>query len=599
MISFLQPLALLGLVAVAIPPLLHLLARQVPPLVTFPALRYLTETERRQSRKLKLRHLLLMLLRMLIIACIALAASRPIARAPFGGDHEPSSVALILDNSLSSGTIAEGRRVLDQLVDRARVIVDRTDPDDRLWLILADGIPRRIAAPDARAVLDTITPQAVHLDLVRTAAIAARVVEPTASGPGEVVIISDLQATALTGGSGVDARILVWEAPDGGFENRGIDSAWTEPPVWSPEGQVIGALGGQGETPSTVQLRIGVALASRAFGSAGDVVALDGAPAPGWHEATLELDPDELRADDQWHLAIRVAPPAAVSVGSGIGPFVEEALDVLRLAGRIVEGTGILVADRPGQGTSVVFPPDDPALIGSVNRDLERRGVGWRFGDELVGEWPLDPPWGRHEGDAVFRRRLLEGQGTVIAEVGGAPWLVRDRDVILVGSRFHPRWTNLPVSAGFVPVVDLLLNRVAAHPVSVARSAPGDPVLLPPAAVAVLDEAGADIPAGEGAIVAPLEPGVYFLRGQAGDTVGALEVNHDARESRLAPATDDEVARALGSDVAVLDDAGIDRELFRGARRADLTGPLVLAAILLAAVELILATVGGGRAAED
>lgn len=597
--SFLQPLALFGLAAVAVPPLLHLLARQVPPLVIFPSLRYLTETERRQSRKLKLRHLLLMILRMFIIACIVLAASRPIARAPFGGDHEPSSVAIIVDNSLSSGAIVGGRRVLDVLIDHARDVLGRTDPDDRLWLMLADGIPRRVAAPDAEAVLDTITPQSVHLDLVRAVAIAGRVLEPTAAGPGEVVVISDLQASALAGEAASEARVLVWRAPGSPRENRGLDSAWVEPPVWSPEGQVIGAIGGSGETPSTVQLRIGGTLASRGFGSAGDMVALDGAPAPGWHIGTLELDPDELRADDEWRLAIRVAPPAQVSTGPGIGPFVEQAMNVLELAGRIAEGADVLIADRPGSGTSIVFPPEDPALVGSVNRDLERRGVRWRFGDEVVGEWPLDPPWGRHAGDAVFRRRLLIGDGAVIAEVGGAPWLVRDGNVILVASRFHPRWTNLPVSAGFVPVVDLLLNRVAAHPVSVTRAAPGDPAVLPMEAAAVLDGRGSEIPLGEGAIVAPLDPGVYFLRGQAGDTIGALEVNHDARESRLTTGTDDEVRRALGPDASVLDQGGIDRELFQGARRADLTGPFLFLAIVLATVELILATVGGGRAAED
>jgi hypothetical protein len=51
-IGFLQPLALLGLAAVAIPPLLHLIGRRLPPTVVFPAVRYLTATEREHSRRL-------------------------------------------------------------------------------------------------------------------------------------------------------------------------------------------------------------------------------------------------------------------------------------------------------------------------------------------------------------------------------------------------------------------------------------------------------------------------------------------------------------------------------------------------------------------
>ena len=65
--SFLHPLALLGLAAAAIPALLHLLQRRTPPELEFPPLRYLSEAERQSARRLKLRHLLLLLLRTALI----------------------------------------------------------------------------------------------------------------------------------------------------------------------------------------------------------------------------------------------------------------------------------------------------------------------------------------------------------------------------------------------------------------------------------------------------------------------------------------------------------------------------------------------------
>ena len=116
MIAFLQPLALLGLIAASVPPLLHLLARRLPPVVPFPAVRYLSETERKHSRRLKLRNLLLLILRMLLIILIALAASRPVARIPIGGAHEPAALGIVVDNSLSSGAVVDGSRVLDELI---------------------------------------------------------------------------------------------------------------------------------------------------------------------------------------------------------------------------------------------------------------------------------------------------------------------------------------------------------------------------------------------------------------------------------------------------------------------------------------------------
>ena len=73
--SFIHPLALLGLAAAAIPALLHLLQRRIPPEVDFPPVRYLSAAERESARRLKLRHLLLLILRTALIVVIVLAAA--------------------------------------------------------------------------------------------------------------------------------------------------------------------------------------------------------------------------------------------------------------------------------------------------------------------------------------------------------------------------------------------------------------------------------------------------------------------------------------------------------------------------------------------
>src|SRR3989442_11992505 len=80
-VTFLHPLALVGLAAAAIPALLPLLERRVPPEAEFPPLRYLSQAERQNARRLKLRHLLLLLLRTLLILLIVLAAARPLVPA--------------------------------------------------------------------------------------------------------------------------------------------------------------------------------------------------------------------------------------------------------------------------------------------------------------------------------------------------------------------------------------------------------------------------------------------------------------------------------------------------------------------------------------
>src|SRR3989454_7397815 len=116
-VTFLHPLALVGLAAAAIPALLHLLERRVPPEAEFPPLRYLSEAESQNARRLKLRHLLLLLLRTTLIVLLVLAAARPLfpTRASGGAGSEPAALALILHNSPSSGLVGGGRPVLPRL----------------------------------------------------------------------------------------------------------------------------------------------------------------------------------------------------------------------------------------------------------------------------------------------------------------------------------------------------------------------------------------------------------------------------------------------------------------------------------------------------
>src|SRR3989454_9124375 len=119
-VSFIPPLALLGLAAAAIPALLHLLQRRIPPELDFPPVRYLSAAERESARRLKLRHLLLLILRTALIVVIVLAAARPLVPLRGGGAHQPTAAVIILDNSPSSGAIVDGGLVLDRLRVAAR-----------------------------------------------------------------------------------------------------------------------------------------------------------------------------------------------------------------------------------------------------------------------------------------------------------------------------------------------------------------------------------------------------------------------------------------------------------------------------------------------
>lgn len=593
MIGFLQPLALLGLAAAAIPPLLHLLGRRLPPTVVFPAVRYLVATEREHSRRLRLRNLLLMVLRTAVIALLVLAAARPVVRVGVGTAHPPTALALIVDNSLSSGAVVGGRRMLDLIAEQARRVLDRATPDDRVWLVLADGLPRQVSVPEARSVVDSLTPWAVRLDLGQAARTAALAIGSAAAelDAGEIVLLSDLQASAFDAGDPLSTRVLAWRAPSPP-ENRGVDSAASQPRLWSPGGAVVASIGGAAATPVAVRLVLDGRDVARAIAGPGDRVVLDArAPRRGWLAAAVALDPDELRADDVWWVGVRAVDPAPVRLAGRLGPFVPEAIAVLAAGGRVSAGDAVTLSDRLAPGATVLVPPADPALLGGVNRALAARGVAWRFERLIEGEWLVGDEAGAAAGAAVYRRYELRGAGAVVARAGGEPWLVRDGDVVIVGSRMEEAWTNLPVTAGFVPFVDFLVNRVAAQQAWIVRATPGGVVALPDAVDAVVVDGVAAPAPSDRRFPAPLEPGVAFLLAGP-DTVGALEVNHDRRESRLEQADRRTLRAALGPAVQLVDTEALDRELFQGARRAGLSGLLLAAALVAALAELAMATMG-------
>ncbi len=104
-----------GAATAALPVILHLVLRQKPRREPFPALRLVRQRHRVNLRKLRLRHWLLLAMRMLMIALMALALARPsIHGASFIPDQQaPVAAALIFDTSLSMEYREQGRTRLE------------------------------------------------------------------------------------------------------------------------------------------------------------------------------------------------------------------------------------------------------------------------------------------------------------------------------------------------------------------------------------------------------------------------------------------------------------------------------------------------------
>jgi hypothetical protein len=586
--GFLHPAWLWALPAASLPLVLHLIARRQPPTVPFPAVRYLQQVTREHQRRLKLQHWLLLLVRTLLIVALVLAAAGPsVARKGLPG-HAPAALVLILDNSPSSGAVSGGTPVLQPLREAARTVLDKATPDDAVWLLGADGIARRAPALELRAVVDSVEPSEFRLDL-GDALRQADGILAEAGRPSEIVLLSDLQESAL---SAADTRapVLVGMSERATPRNLGVVLLDPGPQPWSPgEGRVRVAVGGDSGASAPMVVQLGDRPGRPRLAGAGATIEVPlEAPAPGWWPVTAQLDPDEFRADDRRLSVVRVAPVARARWDPG-DRYLDAAASTLRQGGRLRDGDEVSIGTL-GDGPSVVLPPIDIAALGALNRRLERRGVPWRFGGPVTLEQVTDSGPLVGVVRVAQRFRLVYAGGAprgVEATVAGEPWIVRAGTVVLVGSRFDPSWTALPISASFVPLLDALANRLVRGEEPLRSGAPGTPLPLPDAADAVTREAQR-WPVEGGAPWRPPARGVYFVR-RGADTIGAVAVNLDPRESILATATAARI-HALWPRARLVPLARVREASFGAGARGELRGPLLWIALLLGLLELGLAS---------
>lgn len=103
-LSFLNPLFFIGLIAIALPIIAHLISRKSGVKKSFPALRFLISTQGDLATRSRIKDFVLLLLRAFIIVFIVLIFAKP-AVFSFSkkSDNAPLTIAVVIDNSFSMG----------------------------------------------------------------------------------------------------------------------------------------------------------------------------------------------------------------------------------------------------------------------------------------------------------------------------------------------------------------------------------------------------------------------------------------------------------------------------------------------------------------
>ncbi|MGH7617100.1 MAG: hypothetical protein ACREPM_07730, partial [Gemmatimonadaceae bacterium] len=383
--------------------------------------------------------------------------------------------------------------------------------------------------------------------------------------------------------------------------NRAVVLAEARPVRWTPRGSVAARFLSRDSTTYRITL------AGRTFarGTAApneEVVVRAAPPERGWVDGTVELEPDELAADNVRHFAVWIGPAPGIAVSPATGPFVKSAVDVLKTTERIIDGHDIAIegADEVSSLPALIVAPLDPVKLGAANRALERAGIPWRFGAKRSGEASVRGA--DLDGVTATMRYDLVAQTGAAAEtlavVGPDPWIVVGPRYVLVGSPISPDATNLPIRAGFIPWLgNVLTTRLVGEPGQVITAAPGEQILRPRWADGTENPDGQRAPLAE-TLEAPTRSGVLFLT-HGGRRVGAVVVNPPAEESVLDRYTPDELRDHLPSErtLAAASPSSWATTAFRAAARRSLLEPALILALVVLGAEAIAIGVRGGRAA--
>ena len=191
-----------GVALAAIPVILHMVMRQKPKHIIFPALRLLKARQRQTTRRLRIRQWALLLSRMAVIALMALCLARPTCNttAPLGESNVPTAMAIVVDTSLSmQWTDARNRNRLEEAKDLARKLVKETPMTSQIFLIdSAEPIETPPMSPaTAEGRIKALELKAANRPLNGAIEAAYKSVLKSDRPRREVYVLTDLAASSL------------------------------------------------------------------------------------------------------------------------------------------------------------------------------------------------------------------------------------------------------------------------------------------------------------------------------------------------------------------------------------------------------------------
>ena len=245
--QFLNPLFLIGLLAIGIPVIIHLFSFRRARKVFFSNVEFLQAIQVQKKKSSKLKHLIILCLRIFAVACLVLAFARPII--PTKDKQVIEGVQYIdvyVDNSFSMQTASTNGFLLDEAKQKAKEVAAAYKPGDRFRLTTNDleGKHQRfVSRDDFISFVEDVTYSSAT---VPVSFILRKQIENNRTdisrGKKNVYLLSDFQKN-ITDVENFPKDTLsegVWLVPLKGSRSNNlyVDSVWFDTPFFHEGNQV-------------------------------------------------------------------------------------------------------------------------------------------------------------------------------------------------------------------------------------------------------------------------------------------------------------------------------------------------------------------------
>jgi hypothetical protein len=240
--SFLNPLFLLGLVAVAAPIIVHLVRRTKAPRIEFPSLMFVRRVPQRTIRKRMVQNWLLLFLRCLAFLLLALAFVRPYFGSDAANDAQGRRAnVILLDTSFS---MRFGNR-FEQAKQRAKSIIEQANGNETFALISFGQSYETQSkftndAAKVKAAIDAVPVGSSATDYVQALRGATELFKEASQKEKRIVLISDFQAAGRNPAEtafqvGKEIKLQTVDVGEQNTANLAVTDIGAQPLIYQPK----------------------------------------------------------------------------------------------------------------------------------------------------------------------------------------------------------------------------------------------------------------------------------------------------------------------------------------------------------------------------